>query len=679
MELLSRDWKGNAGSSYDNDEIKEMQRAISMMQRLALRHEDSINLMKLEFSFVAHMRLNIPASVVHILYVAADGWRKLKAQEPQKLDRPMRTSLFVCFFAEPKTRIQALDSRQADVDKMAELGWLVKGVPVTWQFLKWDGAAQRNVIDTTKPPLTNAEVLEHIDVLLANAVATNSLARFHPTRPLAEGMQGESIVFLIQVGNLGDACISIRSSLKALCHNAVLQLVATQLKPDRAARSFILQGNSLCRMSAWQLAAGSRTLSDEALNYAVKSEMVDSQNGNVHEDFFLDAGRAVCLEASCVFCCARDGTLRQPPGVDAPCAQPALHCLCQLSLLGACLGSMTYVTVDAFFRTPLLRPRRLNMPPQKKQRRAQMAAVQISEGEGACGAIEDSLDHDCLLDDAECLWSPEVVPARTLSGIFMVGSCPLTSYEQDLRYAYARQQVYLIRNVSLAGLCVPSACKAEALACGMVSSGQATWGQLQRLLSFLPEDIRIRWNQENLASSVSTQRPKCFTIGAWNFGNMAGVMRSSLQFPWTARALAGVVSTFNEELCFSTCTLTLNTAAAPHKDSRNLVGSCNLALPCSSTQGGEIFVEDKQGMTHLSQSGPAGHVISVQEAAMFPPHKIHASMPWKGDRLLLLSFHIGQYANLKPNAVRVLQGESAEIVGSGWRATTLSLCRCVFL
>ncbi|OLQ08728.1 LINE-1 retrotransposable element ORF2 protein [Symbiodinium microadriaticum] len=233
----SRDWKGNAGSSYDNDEIKEMQRAISMMQRLALRHEDSINLMKLEFSFVAHMRLNIPASVVHMLYVAADGWRKLKAQEPQKLDRPMRTSLFVCFFAELKTRIQALDKRQDDVDKMAELGWLVKGVPVTWQFLKWDGATQRNVIDTTKPPLTNAEVLEHIDVLLANAVATNSLARFHPTRPLAEGMQGESIVFLIQVGNFGDACISIRSSLKALCHNAVLQLVATQLKTDRASRS----------------------------------------------------------------------------------------------------------------------------------------------------------------------------------------------------------------------------------------------------------------------------------------------------------------------------------------------------------------------------------------------------------------------------------------------------------
>ena len=104
------------------------------------------------------------------------------------------------------------------------------------------------------------------------------------------------------------------------------------------------------------------------------------------------------------------------------------------------------------------------MPPQKKQRCTQMAAIQISEGEGACDTLDDSMDLDCLLEDVECQWYPEVVPARTLSGIFMVGSCPLTSYEQDLRYAYARQQVYLIRNVSLAGLCVPSACKAEALA-----------------------------------------------------------------------------------------------------------------------------------------------------------------------------------------------------------------------
>ena len=77
--------------------MQEMQKLMTLMQKLVLRHEDSINLLKLEYSFVAHMKLNVPASVVHMLYVAADGWRKVKAQEPQKLDRPMRKSLFVCF------------------------------------------------------------------------------------------------------------------------------------------------------------------------------------------------------------------------------------------------------------------------------------------------------------------------------------------------------------------------------------------------------------------------------------------------------------------------------------------------------------------------------------------------------------------------------------------------------
>ena len=128
------DW-GNDVDSNSNAEIREIQKVIGMMQRLVLRHEDSINLLKLEYSFVAHMRLNVPSSVAAMLYVAADGWRKLKASDPAKLDRPMRTSLFVCFFAELKERLKGLESRPEDVEKMAQMGWLVSGTPRTWQFL----------------------------------------------------------------------------------------------------------------------------------------------------------------------------------------------------------------------------------------------------------------------------------------------------------------------------------------------------------------------------------------------------------------------------------------------------------------------------------------------------------------------------------------------------------------
>ena len=92
-------------------------------------------------------------------------------------------------------------------------------------------------MDSSKPPLTTSEALEHIDTLLANVVASNSLARFHPTRPLTGDRQGDNVVFLIQVCDVSDSSINLRSSLKALCHNASLQLVATQLKEGKMVRS----------------------------------------------------------------------------------------------------------------------------------------------------------------------------------------------------------------------------------------------------------------------------------------------------------------------------------------------------------------------------------------------------------------------------------------------------------
>ena len=50
-------------------------------------------------------------------------------------------------------------------------------------------------------------------------------------------MQGDNVVFLIQVGTATDSSVNLRNGLQALCHNSVLQLVATQFKADRPMRS----------------------------------------------------------------------------------------------------------------------------------------------------------------------------------------------------------------------------------------------------------------------------------------------------------------------------------------------------------------------------------------------------------------------------------------------------------
>eukprot|EP00439_Symbiodinium_sp_Y106_P061576 s1810_g9.t1 len=50
-------------------------------------------------------------------------------------------------------------------------------------------------------------------------------------------MRGDTLVFLIQVGLQGEQAELLRQGLKALCYNASLQLVASQLREDRPSRS----------------------------------------------------------------------------------------------------------------------------------------------------------------------------------------------------------------------------------------------------------------------------------------------------------------------------------------------------------------------------------------------------------------------------------------------------------
>ena len=133
-------------------------------------------------------------------------------------------------------------------------------------------------------------------------------------------------------------------------------------------------------------------------------------------------------------------------------------------------------------------------------------------------------------------------------------------------------------------------------------------GLLLRLLNMLPSDSRERWKQD-VSPTKQTSPPKRFSIGAYDFGNMAGVTMHSRSFPWVGRELAGVARTWSQQFCFSSCNLSLNTAARPHKDSRNLKGSFNLSLPCSCFTGGEIFLEDEAGLSKLSEQGPQGHLV----------------------------------------------------------------------
>ncbi|CAE7421810.1 TUT4 [Symbiodinium sp. CCMP2592] len=251
---------------------------------------------------------------------------------------------------------------------------------------------------------------------------------------------------------------------------------------------------------------------------------------------------------------------------------------------------------------------------------------------------DDSEDSDSTIEYQRMVGGISKQPNCVFQNTYMVGVTPLNSYEQELKLDDARMHTYLIRGVDLRNLAPPAEYRAETIAHAMIVQGQATWGQLQRLLESLPGDSNMRWEQ----SAISGAPPKRFTVGAWLRGPMAGINQHARKFPWTCRALAAIVRTWDEELMFTDCTLSLNIQALPHPDSHNHPASMNLALPCSDCTGGQIFVEHPEGKARLQQDGVRvnGHILSTREAVSFSPRCTHATLPWNGDRLLLLSFHI---------------------------------------
>ena len=137
---------------------------------------------------------------------------------------------------------------------------------------------------------------------------------------------------------------------------------------------------------------------------------------------------------------------------------------------------------------------------------------------------------------------------------------------------------------------------------------------------------------------------------------MTGVNVFARRFPWTARLLSGIIATWDETLEFSTITLSVNVCAKPHRDNHNHALSHNLMLPFSDFTGGELFLETRDGRHQLAENGPRGHIMSATEPLSFSPRRLHATLPWDGDRCIMIAFHIGMWSNLRhEDRVELLQ------------------------
>ena len=222
----------------------------------------------------------------------------------------------------------------------------------------------------------------------------------------------------------------------------------------------------------------------------------------------------------------------------------------------------------------------------------------------------------------------------------------------ELLDQYLRNQMYLV-HVNITNIPAPNPqVDHEVIARMTLEKGYVRWSQLQRLCALLPAGAGLRWSQHDVRFG---SHPACsFSTGAWSRGPLRGLSRSLRDSPNFSALLAGIVRALDMSFNFSAVSFAMNVLAKPHRDMQNACEHDNMLIPCNVWQGGEVWLKDSGGDTALGASGPTGRLHDVTCPLRFHSRVEHATMPWQGDRLVLIAYHTKHTAQLTTDEMRML-------------------------
>ena len=148
--------------------------------------------------------------------------------------------------------------------------------------------------------------------------------------------------------------------------------------------------------------------------------------------------------------------------------------------------------------------------------------------------------------------------------------------------------------------------------------------------------------------------------GSFVMGGIHGLTRNSQDFPWMTRLLVAMIRGHRNRHVFSSLGLHLNTYMAPHLDKHNHPALPSFIIPCGRWQGGGLWVCDQSLPQQASAGDMMGRVYSLgDQGVLFRSHWLHASMAWRGQRMVLVA-----YAN--NNIQKLSEGDRAQLTALGF-------------
>lgn len=231
--------RGGAGGSRQSapqpELTKDVEKALGLISRILIQHEDSINASKMDRGFTVFMAQSGPAGLLTNLFQASVAWNKVQETEPKKITQPLRITLLTLMIAELTVRLQSLEQTPEAKQLAVTEGWLDESERLLYQ--KWDGESKKLIPHPAMQGLPIQEVLQILKEMTP-LILEDLVLRFHAPRKVKPTPEAENkAVFKLEISLRHPEANTMYQCLAKLESNAVWQLIGCQIRKDGMRRS----------------------------------------------------------------------------------------------------------------------------------------------------------------------------------------------------------------------------------------------------------------------------------------------------------------------------------------------------------------------------------------------------------------------------------------------------------
>ena len=230
--------RGRAGSRQSapqHELTKDMERALALISRILIQHEDSINAAKMDRGFTVFMAQTGPAGLLTNLFQASVAWNKVRETEPKKITQPLRITLLTLMIAELLVRLQKMEQHPEAKKLAVTEGWMDDSERLLYQ--KWDEESKKLLPHPTMQGLPIPEVLQTLKEL-EPLILEDLVLRFHAPRKLKPTPEAENkAVFKLEISLRHPEANTLYQCMAKLENNAVWQLIGCQVRKDGMRRA----------------------------------------------------------------------------------------------------------------------------------------------------------------------------------------------------------------------------------------------------------------------------------------------------------------------------------------------------------------------------------------------------------------------------------------------------------